>query len=172
MVPLFELNSILFPFSAWEMWDSWYFIQNVWTYGPQCSGLVAWLWWPLWTLWNESECKSSILWLKTTDSTPKVCHVQSSTWGSCATVTSSQVITTGFPNHLLIFSMAVPISSAKMPTAYISKKVVSLRACNLLGSTFIHPISTPSWPPHYKEPVVKSLSHWLIPIPSMLYLPP
>ena len=39
--------------------------------------------------------------------------------------------------------MTVPISSAKMSAAYVAKKVVSLRAYNLLGSTFIHPVRTP-----------------------------
>ena len=57
-------------------------------------------------------------------------------------VTSSHVITTGLPNQLLIFSMAIPISSAKMPTANVAKKVISLRACNLLGSTFVYPVMT------------------------------
>ena len=57
-------------------------------------------------------------------------------------VTSSHVITTGLPNQLSIFSMVIPISSAKMPTANVAKKVVSLRACNLLGSMFVHPVMT------------------------------
>ena len=110
---------------------------------PNATGLVTWLQWTLWTLCSESECKSSVLWLKTTDSIPLICHAHLSTWGSCATVTSLHVITTGFPNQLSILSMAVPISSAKMPTAYVANKVVSLRVYNLLGSTFIHPVSTP-----------------------------
>ena len=59
-------------------------------------------------------------------------------------VTSSHVITTGFPNQLSILSMAVPISSAKVPPANVAKKVVSLRVCNLLGSTFVHPEAPPS----------------------------
>ena len=58
-------------------------------------------------------------------------------------VTSSHVITTGLPNQLLIFSMAIPIFSAKIPTANVAKKVVSLRAYNLLGSMFVHPVITP-----------------------------
>ena len=58
-------------------------------------------------------------------------------------VTSLLIITMGFPNQLSILSMAVPISSAKMPTANVAKKMVSLRACNLLGSTFVQPVSTP-----------------------------
>ena len=143
MVPMFELNSIIFPFSARETWDSWCFIQNGWAYVPKAVGLAVWLWWPLWILWNKSECESSILWVKTTNSTPKICHAWSSMWGSCAMVTSLYIIIMGFPNQLSILSMAVPISSAKMPTAYVAKKVVSLRACNLLGSTFVHPVSTP-----------------------------
>ena len=39
--------------------------------------------------------------------------------------------------------MAIPKSSAKMPTANVAKKVVSLRAYNLLGSMFVHPVITP-----------------------------
>ena len=58
-------------------------------------------------------------------------------------VTSLHVITTGLPNKLLILSMAIPISSAKMPTANVAKKVASFRACNLLGSMFVHPVMTP-----------------------------
>ena len=58
-------------------------------------------------------------------------------------VTSSYVITIDLPNQLSIFSMVIPISSAKMPTANVAKKVVSLRACNLLGSTFVYPVITP-----------------------------
>ena len=86
-------------------------------------------------------------------------------------VTSSHVITTGLPNQLSIFSIVTPISSAKMPTANVAKNVVLLRACNLLGSTLVHPVMTHLQPPHYKEPLVKFLFRQLICVPSRLHLP-
>ena len=58
-------------------------------------------------------------------------------------VTSLHVIIMALPNQLSIFSMATPISSAKMPAANVDKKVVSLRAYNLLGSTLVQPVITP-----------------------------
>ena len=81
--------------------------------------------------------------IETTESTPLIHCVRLSTWGSCPMVTSLHVITTGLPNQLSILSMAIPISSAKMPTTNVAKKVISLRACNLLGCTFVHHIITP-----------------------------
>ena len=98
---------------------------------------------PLGTLCSESECRSSVFRLKTTESAPLIHCACSSTLGSCTVVTSLHVITTGLPNQLSIFSMVIPISSSKIPTANLAKKVVSLRACNLLGSMFVHPVISP-----------------------------
>ena len=124
---------------AFQVWYS----KEVWSMGFNGAGLSIKLWDTLGIVCNESECRSSVLGLKTTKSALLMHCKHLRTWGSCTVVTLSHVITTGLPNQLSIFSMATPISLAKMPAANVAKKVVSLRACNLLGFTLVHPIITP-----------------------------
>ena len=69
----------------------------------------------------ESVLISSSPVLNTTDSTPVG-------WYACSI--TSHVITIGLPSHSLIFSMAASISEE-----YVTRNVVSLRACMPLGVT-------------------------------------
>ena len=138
MIPLFKLDSI-FSLSVPENWGiPGIIFRRGWPMVFSGTGLVIKLQSPLGTLFSESECRSSVLGLKTTKSAPLIHCTCLST-----TVISLHVITTGLHNKLLIFSMAIPISSAKMPAANVAKKLVSLRAYNLFGSMFVHPVLTP-----------------------------